>query len=258
MGMKKDRKRIGVLCSDANPPNIIEFLTALQAMNNLLIDNILYAVNDGKRLDTTLASTKQHRYNMAKLAIKTYDPLITFTDLGDFGTKPVEKTIMSNGNERYRTDGEDYIFKLFDLNPTDKFTLVFITYIEYCRRVDDTGKDDTINKLLANIKEGLNGFNPDFHNIIALFVGNREDTPLEIEFDKHEQDLINNDIFNIEYMKSHSIKGIPTSPKALSSLLINALNSSKPEHLMLLGLDVYNYIKSNTDYHQQLMKTLSE
>ncbi|MBI4686059.1 MAG: hypothetical protein HY755_12820 [Nitrospirae bacterium] len=44
---KKGDIRIGIICSESNPPNIIEFLRALNAMSDYLIDKIVYTVTDG-------------------------------------------------------------------------------------------------------------------------------------------------------------------------------------------------------------------
>jgi hypothetical protein len=257
MELAKDRTRIGMLCSHANPPNMMEFLTALEASNKFLIDRLLYAVTDGRHHDDFLVATKRHRYAMAKLAVKIYDPLITFTDLGDFDDSTIDTTVMTNGQQRFRTDGEDYAFRLFGLNPNERFTLVFMTAYKHCRRVDDMGRDDTINKLLANIKYGLYGFDPDFHNVIALFIGDRADPPSDIRFDRHEQALVNRGIFTIECMKPSTIKGIPTEPKELSRVLRHALDGRRPELLILLGHEVYDYIETHPDYKQRLVQSLS-
>lgn len=255
MVLTKDRTRIGVLCSDANPPHMTEFLTALEAMGKFLIDRTLYTVTDGRHQDDFLVTTKQHRYAMARLATRIFDPLITFSDLGDFDHRTVDTTVMANGQKRFRTDGEDYAFRLFGLNPKDRFTLVFMRPYEHCRRVDHVGRDDAINKLLANIKFGLYGFDPQFHNIIALFLRDDADPPSDIRLDRHEQAMVTRGILTIEYMKPSAIEGVPTKPKELSRFLRDALDGRRPELLALLGNDVYEYIQAHPDYKQKFMQS---
>lgn len=259
MALTKDRQRIGVMCSDANPPHMIEFLTAVQAIAEFKIDRVLYAVTDGRFRDEALLETKKHRYAMATMAVKTFEPFITPTDLGDLD-HGVEKTMMANGQERPRSDGEDYAFRLFEFNPDERITLVFMTECEHCRRVDDTGRDDTINKLLANIRRKYSGFNPAMHNVMGLFIGELAQIPPGVKFGRDEQTLVDggvfySGVFTIEFMRRPALKGVPTKPQDLSLALRDALQGRGLGVLALLSPDVHNYIEAHPDYKERLLRS---
>src|SRR5260370_16367551 len=98
---------------------------------------------------------------MAQAAVATFEPFITFTDLDGRQDLVLESTRMTNGRERLRSDGEDYAFRIFQLNPKDRITLVFISDGDHSRRTDERGRHTTLNNLLLNIKQRYCGFNPD-------------------------------------------------------------------------------------------------
>ena len=79
--MKKDRTRIGVMFTPANPPHIIEFLVAIQAMAEFALESVLYVVNCAHSGPPALADTTEHRLAMAQAAAAAFGQMITVTDL---------------------------------------------------------------------------------------------------------------------------------------------------------------------------------
>ena len=150
---KKDRTRVGVMFTPANPPHMIEFRVALQAITDVLLDHLLYVVNCAHCGPPTLMEITEHRFEMARITAAGFGGLVTVTDLDARKDLVLDPTRMADGRERLRGDGEDYAFRIFRLNPEERLTLVFIASHKNCRRTDETGKDDTVNKLLLNIKQ---------------------------------------------------------------------------------------------------------
>lgn len=139
---------------------------------------------------------------MAKMAVKLYEPLITFSDLGDMKGELITKIKMQNGVERYQVDAEDYAFKIFKHNPTLKITLFYITEEKHFACFDKNGNDDTIKKLLTNMKEEYYGFNNGLHKIVALFIGSEIVPPNpKLILDEQEKYLFDSGVFRIEWMK---------------------------------------------------------
>ncbi|MEW6386991.1 MAG: hypothetical protein AB1491_05680 [Thermodesulfobacteriota bacterium] len=248
---KKGEVRLGIICSDSNPPNTIEFMRALSAQVAFLIDKVVYAVNDGIHKNQLLLETKNHRYAMAKLATNIYSPLVTFSDIGDMEAETITKTRMQNGIERYRVDGEDYAFKLFGFNQNKHFTLFFMAEERHFTCFDANGNDDTIKKLLTNIKNRCYGFNSNFHKIVALFIvgGNVPPNP-KLILDEQEKYLLDSGIFRIEWMEDpYKELGIKEN---VHIALKDALEGRKPENYILLPHVVYDYIQKNSDYKEKL------
>ena len=252
--LKKDRSRVGVMFTPANPPNMIEFLAATQAIAEAKIDRFLYVVNCAHSGPPALSATVEDRCAMARAAVATFEPFITFTDLDGGSDLVLERTRMANGRERLRADGEDYAFRIFGFNPNDRLTLVFLTGAEHCRRTDDSGIDDTINKLLLNIKQRYCGFNPELHNVMCLFMDDPQHRPPNLAFDRDDQNLIDRNIFAIEFMNRPTVGGIPAGTKALARALKDALEGGR--HLALLPPPVYAYLETHSDCKQRLIQSL--
>ena len=255
--LKKDRIRIGVMFSSANPPHMIEFLTAMQAMASALIDKVLYVVNCAHAGPPALSETAEDRCAMAQTAVATFEPLITFTDLDGRQNLVLEPTRMANGCERLRADGEDYAFRIFQLNPKDRLTLVFISDGEHCRRTDESGRDDTINKLLMNIKQRYCGFNPDLHSVISLFMFEPGQKPADFRFARDEQKLIEQNVFSLEFMDRPVIGGIHGGERGLVRARKDALEKGG-EHMALLPPSVISYLQTHTYCKQRLIESLAE
>jgi hypothetical protein len=254
--LKKDRTRIGVMFTSANPPNMIEFLAATHAILKALIDRVLYVVNCAHCGPPALSETTQDRLAMAEAAVAVFGPFLTFTDLDGCQDLVLEPTRMMNGRERLRADGEDYAFRIFRFNPEDRLTLVFITGAEHCRRTDEAGRDDTVNKLLLNIKQRYCGFNPDLHNVMGLFMGDPWQKPADITFDRDEQKLIDRNTFAIEFMERPTIAGIPAGEKGLARAVKDALENRR--HLTLLPQSVYSYLEAHSGCKQRLIQSLDD
>jgi hypothetical protein len=252
----KDRPRLGVLASDANPPHYLELSAMIQAAAEFAIDRVLYAVTDGGN-DGLLAATKAHRFAMAELAVKIFDPVITVARFGDLHDLPVATTVMANGQPRRRTDLEDDAFRLFSIHPRDELTLVYLTTRAHYRRVDDSGRDDTINKLLANLKYGLYGFDPDRHNVMAVFIGEQPESPVDITFDLHERALMKRGVFTIEHLQSTTLPGRPADLQEFSAALLDALLGPPSSMWALMPHVVYTYIEDHPEYKQQLAQSRS-
>ena len=168
---------------------------------------------------------------------------------------------MIDGRERLRADGEDYAFRIFRLNPEKRLTLVFIASLEHCRRTDETGKDDTVNKLLLNIKQRYCGFNPDLHNVIALFVGDGTQQPAELTFAPEEQSLFERGLFAIEIINCPPPGGIQEKERArrLTSGLKDFLNGKLDfSKLLFLQESVLSYLGAHKDCIQRLIESRSD
>ncbi len=259
--IKKDRTRIGVMFTAANPPHMIEFLVAMQAMAEFLLDRVLYVVNCARSGPPALADTADHRLAMAKGTAAGFGPMITVADLDAQKDLVLEPTRMANGRERLRAEGEDYAFRIFRFNSEDRLTLVFIAGMQHYRRTDETGKDDTVNKLLLNIKQRYCGFNPDLHNVIALFVGDGTQEPTELAFSPEEQSLIERGLFAVAFLHFRSPGGIQEEEMSrrltggLKDLLNGTLDLNK---LVFLPKSVLSYLAAHKDCIQRLIDSRSE
>jgi hypothetical protein len=254
----KDRTRVGVMFTPANPPHLIDFLAAMQAIAKLLIDKLFYVVNCAQSGPPALSATTEHRCAMARASVASFEPFITFTDFDGGKDLVLERTLMANGRERLRADGEDIAFRIFKFNPEERLTLVFLAGAEHHRRTDDSGIDDTVNKLLLNIKQGYCGFNPDVHNVICLFMANLGDRLPNLSFDRDEQNLIDRNVFAIEFMDRPTLSGLGWGEKALARVLVDVLENRSPEYQALLPQPVYSYLQAHSECKQLLIQSLVE
>ena len=208
----KDRPRIGVLFSDANPPDTLEFVTALKAMAEHVLDQVAYVVTDGRYIYEELAATREQRCQLAESACAPYAPLIKYSDLGAICGEPAT-VVMANGQVRLLVDPEDQAFQLFRLNKGERLSMVLMVTDEHCRRVTKFGNDDTINKLLANIKARRHGFDPQLHQVSALFMGSLTSMPEDIAFSPEEQALLDAGVFAVNFMTLDGVLSrIPRPP----------------------------------------------
>ena len=199
MTSAKDRPRIGVLISDANPPDIREFLIALKAMAEHRLDYVAYVVTDGCHIDGQLEATRAQRCALAKSACAPYEPLIRYSDIGTISEEP-GTAIMANGRPRLLVDPEDQAFQLFRLNRGERLAMMLLSTDDHCRRVTLDGDDDTINKILANIKARRYGFDPALHQVRVLFMGSLTGIPVGIAFSSEEQALLDGGTFALDFM----------------------------------------------------------
>jgi hypothetical protein len=235
---------------------MIEFLAATQAIATALIDKVLYVVNCAHAGPPALSETTDDRCAMAQAAVAMFEPFITFTDLDGRQDLVLEPTRMANGRERLRADGEDYAFRIFQLNPNDRLTLVFISGGEHFRRKEVIGRDDTVNKLLLNIKQRYCGFDPDLHNVISLFMFEPGQKPADLTFDRDEQNLIERNVFSIEFMDRPVIGDIRGGERGLARALKDALQGRR--HMALLPEPVYSYLQTRSYCKQRLIDSLAE
>ena len=198
---------------------------------------------------------------MAQAAFSAFEPMVTVTDLDARKDLVFDPAIMADGRKRLRTAGEDYAFRVFRFNPNERLTLVFIAGIDHCRRIDEAGKDDTVNKLLQNIKQRYCGFNPELHNVIALFVSDGTKKPTELAFDDEEQNLIERGLFSIDFICSPPPGGI--QEKVLASLLTGGLKdmlNGKIDFnaLGLLPKSVLSYLAEHKECIPRLIESRSD
>lgn len=230
----------------------------MQAMAEFLLEQVLYVVNCAHCGPPALAETTEHRLAMAQAAAAAFGQMITSTDLDARKALVLEPTRMADGRERLRADGEDYAFRIFRLNPKDRLTLVFIAGLEHCRRTDEAGRDDTVNKLLLNIKQRYCGFNPDLHNVVALFVGDGTRQPAEFAFSLEEQGLIERGLFATETLNFRPPGGIQEKELArrLTSGLKDLLNGKLDlNKLVFLPKSVLSYLADHKDCIQRLIES---
>jgi hypothetical protein len=236
---------------------MIELLAAMQASALYAIDDFLYVVDYAHSGPPALSETTEHRCTMAKAALTVFGQLIRYADLGGAKDLVLERTRMANGKERLRADGEDYAFRIFRFNPEERLTLVFLTGAEHCRRKDDSGRDDTINKMLLNIKQKYCGFNPDLHNVLCLFIGNMPQELANLTLDRDEQKLYDEGIFSIGFMNA-PLTSVPTGGKGLAHALKDALENRNSKYQALLPGSVHTYLDAHSDYKLRLIQSLAE
>lgn len=223
---------IGFLPSESNPPTMLEFLYALQCMGTCLLDKILYAVVNGKSEDEYFAQTREHRLSMAKMMASIFDPLVEVADI-------IESSRMA---------GEDAAFRLFDLNPDLKFTLVYLSVA--AAPIDQA---DTIDRLVGNIGMRLHGFDPSKHRVVVVFKGDLPDHPYE--FAGNAQQCVDGGLFGLEYVKPKEIE-LPGSQNA-DEIILRFLRGGATGSALLPG-NVAQYIAEHDEYKKLLMEHLSK
>jgi hypothetical protein len=223
---------IGVFTSQSNPPIMFEFMTILQCITGSLLDKVAYVVIDGESDNRYFDDTREHRIAMAKLAVATYNPFIVSAKLG----KNASMT------------SEDMAFELFALNSDLRFTLFHISRATDCKR-----REETVNRLAANIGNRLCGFDPNRHRVVALFVG--EDPRVSVDVEQRAYRYVRAGQLGVEYvptMQPHSFFG-----RNIGEFLLIALQQEHSIESALLGQSVARYISQHEDYRIRLMDYLS-
>jgi hypothetical protein len=213
------------------PPNIMEFLVALNCMAECILDKVIYAVIDAEFDNNYFAKTRTHRISMAKTAASIYSPLVQVFDAGGWSMTP-----------------EEAAFRLFDLNPDLRFTLFFLS--SAIERDDQT---KTIERLATNTATRLYGFNPKMHKLVATFYGGRHGQQVELEgiakrFDKEN-------LFGVQFISSQGIE-LPGG-KTAEKIVLDAIRGKSVLKCPLLSSETAQYISDHQDYKKQLVEYLS-
>ena len=117
--------KIGVVCSMTNPLHHVHVLMGLKAMAEQGLDRVLLAATGLDKRKVESGPTRGYRFCLTREILKIFEPLITFTDIGDLEGGEVdeiqtkgESSTKKQGVEgtREQIDGEDYTFKLFEMN----------------------------------------------------------------------------------------------------------------------------------------------
>ena len=207
----------------------------LKAMAEQKIDRILFAPTGVSMIKTNLKPTKAHRFAIVEEILKMFEPLMTFTDVGDL-QKEIEsgkftEIAMENGVNREQVDGEDYSFKLFENNEQNNVTLYYLVGADhYLRTAIKDGSDDSINKLLSNAGAKLYNFNADKHKMVGLFVERPGYNFPDPVYTDDQKAIIATGAIEIKKMAN------PLNMDVSATIIRKALKGEKPENLVLTFL----------------------
>jgi len=118
-------------------------------------------------------------------------------------------------------------------------------------------EDDTINKILLNIKQKYCGFNPSLHNVLCIFIGEMPQELRNLKLDRDEQTLYDQEIFSIGFMDL-PLTTVPTAGKGLARALKDALENPSSQYGTLLPSPVHAYLEAQSDYKQRLIQSLAD
>ncbi|MBU1122949.1 MAG: hypothetical protein KKF54_09735, partial [Candidatus Omnitrophica bacterium] len=252
--VKGDDLKIGVVCTAANPLSIVHILKGLKAMGEYKLDKILYAPVGVDDDNPELGATMEWRYEMVRAMMRVFEPLMTFSDIGDLKNKMIDHVTMKNGEERYARDREDYAFRIFSLNPDKRITVYYITEGSHYRRFNERGKNDTINKLLENVIARRYGFNPDKHKVVGVFVKRGQVPQAPVFNPKTDADKI--EVMD-EGVVRFDIMDNPFEAGVIPAAIRRAINDKKHKNWMLTTYEAYKYIMEHPGYLDVLKRAAS-
>jgi len=230
---KKGDIFIGFLPSESNPPNMVEFLDAVHCMATCKLDKVIYAVVDVESSNPDYsASTRTHRLAMAKSAASMFGPLIQVCD-------PFERSRMA---------AEEAAFRLFDLNSDMRFTLFYISTVRELSK-----RAYIIERLATNIGMRLHGFDPNMHKVVAAFLENRQEQPLELN--ETAKRLVDENLFGVIQVKGHGVE--LSYGNAVDKKMLEAIRRGGDIRCVLLSPDIARYISDHQDYRRRLADHLS-
>ncbi|MBU0895981.1 MAG: hypothetical protein KJ584_05230, partial [Candidatus Omnitrophica bacterium] len=243
--IKSDDLKIGVVCTAANPLSIVHILKGLKTMGEYGLDKVLYAPMGADNRWPELGATMEWRYEMVRAMMRVFEPLMTFSDIGDLKNKMIDHVTMKNGEQRYARDREDYAFRIFSLNPNKKITLYYIAGTVRYLRFNERGKNDTINKLLENVIARRYGFNPDKHKVVGVFVKRGQVPQAPVFNPKTDAD-------KIEVMDEGLIKFVtidnPLAIELTREKVKEAAKGNDVENWILTTYEAYKYIMEHPGY----------
>ncbi len=223
---------IGFLACESNPPNSMEFLTALHCMAECVLDKVLYAVMDAESSDNYFAKTRTHRMSMARSAASIYSPFVEVFDA-------------CHGRSMTR---EEAAFQLFDLNPDLRFTLFFLSPAK-----ERSDRAKTIERLATNIAMRLYGFDPRMHKLVAAFYGGGQGQHVELE--GIAKRFAEENLFGVHFLSGHGIE-LPGG-KTAEEIVLDAIRGKSVLECVFLPRDIAQYISYHQDYRKQLFDFLS-
>lgn len=154
--------RLGVYPVSANPIHWGHILAGLAAIASARLDKVVYVVagNDPRRNDLL---AEEVRHSAARELLASFEPLLCYSPL-------------ARGTE---LDGETNLFRLLDLNPTQRIDAFYIAGTDHCRRGHPvTGEADTIRELESGLMRQIYGKdNPadGAHSLSILFLKREQD-----------------------------------------------------------------------------------
>jgi hypothetical protein len=224
---------IGFFPSESNPPNMVEFLDAAHCMAKCLLDKVVYAVVDVESSDDDYSfSTRTHRLAMAKSAASMFGPLIQVFD-------PFERSLMT---------AEEAAFRLFDLNSDMRFTLFYISTV-----TETFKRANVIERLATNIVMRLHGFDPNMHKVVAAFLENRQEQPVELN--ETAKRLVDEDLFGVIQVKGHGVE--LSHGNAVDKKVLEAIRGEGNMRFALLAPAIARYLSDHQDYRRRLADHLS-
>lgn len=174
--------RVGFFPVAANPFHWAHLLIGLRAIAEYRLDKVVYAVAGvDPRPDKKLLK-QEIRHPMAQRMLKMFEPFFEYSPLA------------------YKTnyDGETNLMRLLFLHYNQKLHAFYIAGSDHYRRTDETGADDTLQKLETKLSdEGLrNSFNPENHHVALVFVarGGSIDQKLQTDLDTKILTVLERDV----------------------------------------------------------------
>jgi hypothetical protein len=144
--------RIGVYALAANPLHWGHILVGLSALVLLKLDQVVFVIaGTDPRKPTMVPAEIRHR--LARTVIDTFEPFFTYSPIA-LGTD---------------LDGETNLGRLFALNSCQPIHAYYIAGSDHCRRRNESGEPDTIEKLEWVARKLKRTGNP-HHSISAVFV----------------------------------------------------------------------------------------
>jgi nicotinic acid mononucleotide adenylyltransferase len=150
--------RLGIFPTAANPIHWAHLLGGLVAMDRFHLDKVIFVIaGDHSKLEM---ASEDARHSMAKQVLALFDPLFEYSSIA-------RGTIVS---------GEENLFKILGLNPTQAIHAFYIAGGDHYHRIDPASRlPDTIQKLEDGIISRLHGFNERLHRVSAVFLDRKSE-----------------------------------------------------------------------------------
>jgi nicotinic acid mononucleotide adenylyltransferase len=160
--------RIGVFPTAANPFHWAHLLGGLIAMEQFLLDKVLFVIAGQDSRKPEMAPEKV-RHSIAKKVLGLFHPLLEYSSIA-YGTA---------------ASGEENLFKILGMNPSQTIHAFYIAGGDHYHRYHPaTRSPDTIQKLEDGVTSKLHRFDERVHRVSAIFLhreGEEEDIPTILE-----------------------------------------------------------------------------
>ena len=83
VGTEDNPVRIAIMPSASHPPHVVHIMMGLKVIADYGVDRVVFSPTGADDRKPHLDPTKSDRYEMTKEVLSIFEPLITFTDVGD-------------------------------------------------------------------------------------------------------------------------------------------------------------------------------